>query len=320
MSGDQPTISVIIVSYNTREMTLKCLRILYDDIGSLDADVWVVDNNSQDGSAEAIRNNFPSVHVIKNPTNAGFGAANNLAMQQASGKWFLLLNSDAFVKPGALEQLLACANRNPDAVVVGPRLVNEDGSLQISCYKFPSPARSWLENMWISSVFSRNPVLGDYRKWAHDAERCVDSVIGACMLVSREAFVRTGGFDERFFMYQEETDWQKTLSEQGGQVVFTPAAVVTHLGGASGKAESEKISAAFFTSLDLYERKHHGISGLIAVRLAMIIGCFLRSIAWAAVMILMPAKRASAATKSRFHARLLMRQATHWSAPAKVNH
>lgn len=315
-SNQSPELSVIIVSFNTREMTIECLRSLYADENYVSnpgsADIWVVDNNSSDGSAAAIRAAFPDVHVIENESNAGFGAANNIAMQHAEGRHFLLLNSDAFLKPGAIRAMLACAESHPTAAVIGPRLINRDGSLQVSCFRFPSPSRAWLENLWISSLFSHNNVFGDYRRWAHDAERSVDSVIGACMLVRREAFEQTGGFDEAFFMYQEETDWQKTLRERGWTVYFTPEATVTHLGGASGKDETARVNAHFFESLDYYERKHHGPIGLVSLRTAMTIGCLARAAIWGIVMVIIPARRKVAYSKSRLHSRLFIRQATHW--------
>ncbi len=312
--GNVCLISVIIVSYNTREMTLQCLDTLYRDLQPIGIDrseVIVVDNASKDGSIEAIREAFPLVNAIPNPRNAGFGAANNLAMKDARGKYFLLLNSDAFPLSGAISALLECMDRHPEAGVIGPRLLNQDGSLQISCYRFPSPLRAWLENLWLSSLLPARSALGDYRKWAHDTECAVDSVIGACMLVRREAYEKAGGFDERYFMYQEETDWQKTFKEHGWQVIFAPGSQVTHLGGASGKAESAKISETFFQSLDIYQRKHHGIAGMVLVRLAMIVGCSIRAVLWSGVS-LIPGKRTSARAKARLHGKLFIRQATQW--------
>jgi GT2 family glycosyltransferase len=311
-NDERPVISVIIVSYNTREMTIECLRTVYANLNDIRTEILVVDNNSRDGSADAIRAEFPNVHVIENERNTGFGAANNLAMRQAGGRYFLLLNSDAFLTPGALDSLLACAQSHPNAAVIGPRLSNEDGSLQVSCFRFPSPTRAWLENLWISSLFSHTAPVGDYRRWPHDTERPVDSVIGACMLVRREAFDQTGGFDEAFFMYQEETDWQKTLRERGWIVYFTPEAKVTHLGGASGKDEAARVNAHFFESLDYYECKHHGPMGLVSLRAAMTIGCLVRAAIWGIVMIVIPGRRKVAYSKSRLHSRLFIRQATHW--------
>jgi len=318
----EPALSVIIISYNTRQMTLDCLHALYADLGheslgGASAEVWVVDNASQDGSAQAVREAFPGVRLIENPRNAGFGAANNLAMRQAGGEFLLLLNSDAFVHPGAVGALVAHLRARPEAGAVGPRLLNQDDTVQPSCYRFPSPARAWIENLWVSSLLPAHPVVGDYRRWAHDEARSVDWVIGACLLVRRAAYAAAGGFDEAFFMYQEETDWQRRLRDAGWDIAFTPSAVVTHLGGASGAAEPTKINAHFFDSLDYYARKHHGQTGLVSLRLAMVAGAALRTLAWAAVAVLLPRRRPAARAKTRLSAWLLVRQATHWRGAGK---
>jgi GT2 family glycosyltransferase len=169
-ASSRPLLSVIIISYNTRDMTLECLRVLEAELSasSLSAEVWVVDNASSDGSVDAIGEAFPRVRVIANTDNAGFGAANNQAMRQANGEYFLLLNSDAFPRPGALAALVEYSKQHPEAGVVGPRLLNADGSLQRSCWKFPSPTRAWLENVGIVAAVPNHPVLGDYSRWEHD--------------------------------------------------------------------------------------------------------------------------------------------------------
>lgn len=308
-----PTVSVIIVNYNTREMTLKCLSELYENTQDLSYEVWVVDNASQDGSVEAIRERFPQVHVLANEQNAGFGAANNRALREARGEYLLLLNSDAFVHPGALNSLVAFMEREPNAAVVGPRLLNADGTLQHSCFRFPTPVRAWLENLWISALFTRHPALGDYRRWDHDAERKVDFVSGACMLVRRDAYKQVGGFDETFFMYSEETDWQRRMRARGWDITFTPAAVVTHLGGASGANERARINRHFFDSLDHYELKHHGLAGLVSVRAAMTLGSLLRALLWGAVAVVDGKRRPVGISKVRLYLWLLLRQTTHWT-------
>jgi GT2 family glycosyltransferase len=308
-------ISIVLVSYNTRKMTLESLAAAYAELGNITAEVFVVDNASTDGSVAAIRDRFPLVKIIENSTNLGFGAANNLAMQSAAGKYILLLNTDAFLKPGALRALIDYLDASPQVAVVGPRLLNADGTLQVSCYPFPTPFRAWTENLWISKLAASGSALGDYRKWAHDQERQVDWVVGACMLVRREAYEQVGGFDERFFMYAEEADWQRRMRDAGWQIAFTPAAQVTHLGGASGAAEKPRINRHFFESLDYYELKHHGLPGLLAVRLAMTIGCLGRAIGWAGVVLLMPRRRERAAAKVRLMSWLVLRQTTSWHLP-----
>lgn len=314
MDDTRPVVSIILVNYNTREMTLRCLRALFDDVRDLTAEVWVVDNASTDGSVAAIRDAFPAVKLIENSTNRGFGAANNQVMRQAFGQNFLLLNTDAFLQPGALPAMLSYFHAHPHVGVAGPKLVNADGSLQHSCFRFPTPARAVFENSWMSALLPNHPVIGDYRRWNHDTEREVDWIVGACMLVRREVFEKTGGFDEMFFMYAEEADWQKRIRDAGWSIGFTPAAVVTHLGGASGTAEKTRINRHFFESLDYYQRKHHGTGGLIAFRAAMVCGCGMRAFLWMGAWAL-PRKRAVAVAKIRMHLWLVRRQATHWRLP-----
>jgi GT2 family glycosyltransferase len=155
-------------------------------------------------------------------------------------------------------------------------------------------------------------VISDYHHWPHDTERAVDFVIGACMLVRREAYEQVGGFDDAFFMYSEEIDWQRRMHAAGWQVLFTPGARLTHLGGASGATQQARIKRHFFDSLDYYEWKHHGIGGLVAVRLAMLVGCALRAVGWTAAMAVPWRGRGRAASKVRMHLWLCWRQLTHW--------
>lgn len=298
----EPLISAVIVSFNTRAMTLDCLQTLIKALAGLSAEIVVVDNASHDGSADAITASFPGVHLLRNERNAGFGAANNLGMQAARGEFFLLLNSDAFPEPDAIRALVDFLHAHPRAGVAGPRTLNGDGSLQISCYKLPSPAHAWLENLWLSSGYSR---------WAHDRQRAVEFVIGACMLVRRAVVDEVGGFDEQFFMYSEEADWQRRMHDRGWGVFFVPEARVVHLGGASGANDRARINRYFFESLDRYVKKHHGFVGLLALRSAMTIGCLVRAALWTAKA-LQPSQRERALAKVRLHIWLVVRQLTHW--------
>ena len=307
-----PDLTAIIISYNTREMTLKCLEALQASLAGIPSEVIVVDNASGDGSPEAIRKAFPEVILIENHENRGFGAANNQAMQIARGEFFLLLNSDAFMEPDTASTLLSFIRTNPDAAVVGPRLLNEDGSLQVSCYRFPTPGLAWRENLWISSLFANHPALGDYRRWSHDHDRQVEWVVGACMLVRASVVERVGLFDESFFMYAEETDWQRRMSEASLQTWFSAQTQVVHLGGFSGKDEASSINQAFFESLDHYVLKHHGSLGLISLRCAMAVGAGLRAPLWIVSLLLRPSRRRLSAAKLRFTAWLWLRQVTNW--------
>ncbi|HZK82787.1 MAG TPA: glycosyltransferase family 2 protein [Humisphaera sp.] len=306
----RPTVSVIIVNYNTREMTLKCLRTIEGALSGIPAEIWLVDNASTDGSLEAISSQMPCVRIIANRRNVGFGAANNQAMKQATGDFVLLLNTDAFVRHGAVRTLVDLMQANPGIGVAGPRLLNADESLQLSCFRFPSPSHAWMENLCLTRLFSAGGRLGDYRRWPHDRPREVDWVVGACMMVRREAYASVGGFDERFFMYAEETDWQCRIRVAGWRVHFTPDAQVIHLGGGSVAGADSPANEHFFQSLDRYELKHHGVIGWISLRLAMVVGSTMRAILWAATGACRPSRRRLAWTKAAFHCRLALRQAT----------
>ena len=301
-------LSIIIISFNTRETTLRCLRSVFDNLDGVAAEVIVVDNASADGSADAIAAAFPQVVLIRNPDNAGFGAANNLAMRQAKGDAFLLLNSDAFLTPGALPAMLRALHEKPDIGLVGPRLLNADGTLQRSCYRFPSPLVAWLEALWISAVAPARTVLGDYRRWGHDQPFEPEWVIGACMMLRRSVYEAVGGFDSGFFMYAEETDWQKRMHAGGWKIVFTPAAQVTHLGGASGADDKPKINKYFFESGDYYYRKHHGLLGMYSARMAVTVGGLLRLPLWGLMWLALPKRRAKLAAKIRLRTWLMVRR------------
>jgi len=226
LSTAPPLISAIVVSYNTRAMTLECLETLRGALAGMESEVWLVDNASTDGTADAVAGAFPAVKLIANTANAGFGAANNQAMRSAAGKYFLLINSDAFPAADAVQAMVQYMDAHPEVALVGPRLLNRDGSLQRSCYPFPTPMRAFMENLWISKLCSGDSRMGDYSRWPHDHERHVQWVSGACMLVRRTVYEQLGGFDEGFFMYHEETDWQRRMRDAGWEIGFTPAAQV----------------------------------------------------------------------------------------------
>jgi GT2 family glycosyltransferase len=293
------------------------LESLHADLAGIDSEVIVVDNGSTDGSADAIRSAAPWAKLIVSERNAGFGAGNNLGLAQARGRYLLLVNTDAFPKPGAIAALVKFLDEHPKTAVVGPKLLNEDGSIQQSCFRFPTPLRSWMENLWISAAMKRHPSIDDYRAWAHDSQRTVDFVIGACVLVRRSTYEQVGGFDERFFMYSEESDWMYRMHRAGWEISFTPSAVVTHLGGASGAGNKPKINPVFFESLDYYELKHHGLAGLLSLRIAMTLGCTIRAGLWTGVMAVSSRKRELARSKAKLLAWLALRQSTCWRLPAR---
>ncbi len=306
MFVDDPEVSVVVISYNSRVMTLDCLHALHVDLTGVAADIWLVDNASSDGSVEAIQAEYPKVNIIANKHNIGFGAANNQAFERAKGEYFLLINTDAFLTPGAIHTMLACLKAHPDAAVVGPRLHNRDGSLQRSCYRFPGPLRCVCENLLLTAAFPNNPFLGDYRGWAHDSERYVDFVIGAALLVRRTVVEQIGGFDTDFFMYAEEADWQLRMHAAGWKALFCPQAQLIHYGGESSSASmKDRQFCEFNRASARFMRKHYGLYGWCVQRAAMVTGAGIRLTLWSLLYITGGARRQKAVKNIADWSRLL---------------
>ncbi len=237
---DKLSLSVIIVTYNSiREMD-ACLSSLFADLGARSADVIVVDNASTDGTAARISAERPQVRLLAQKENRGFATANNLGIRCSGGDALLLLNPDTVIQPGAIDALLTAFNVHAQAGVVGPRLLNPDGSLQPSCRDFPSLFGDLIgmselyRSSWVRRALGRRMVsLND-----HERARRVDWLSGACLLVRRAAVDAVGSMDESFFLYSEEMEWQYRMARRGWQAWFEPAARVVHQGGASTNAFS----------------------------------------------------------------------------------
>lgn len=270
-------IQVVVVSYNTRDLTLRCIQSVLESTTAL-REVTVVDNASVDGSGAAVLSLGGPVRAILLPENIGFGAANNRAVSGGDSEFIALVNSDAFVDAGCLERLREYLQRHPKVGVVGPVLRNSDGSKQTSCYRFPTPLRSWLECigvLWMERVFKTACFSGE-TEGSPSFSGCVDWLSGACLMIRRQAWTQVEGFDEGFFLYSEETDLQKRIGEAGWGAHFVSSAFATHLGGASGQACSERTREYFFSGVDRYFAKHHGRVGVLCFRAATALGAFLR--------------------------------------------
>jgi N-acetylglucosaminyl-diphospho-decaprenol L-rhamnosyltransferase len=223
-----PEVSTIVVTYNALPWVEQALESVPG------TELIVVDHGSTDGTLELVRERFPDAIVIEQE-NRGFGAGNNAGMRAASGRWYLLLNSDAWLEPGALDALLAFAEAHPDAAVVGPRLLNPDRTLQRSVRGFPSVWRIATEYLFLRKLAPRSRALNAFYAggFDHDAPREAEFLMGSALLVRPEAVEAVGGFDERYFMFSEETDWCYRFREAGWKVWFFPGAEAVHVGGAT---------------------------------------------------------------------------------------
>ena len=221
-------VSAIVVCLNGLPWLERCLESVAA------CETIVVDHGSTDGSLALVRERFPDVQVIEQE-NVGMGAGNNAGMRIASGRYFLLLNSDAWMEPGAVERLVALADSRPEAAVVGPRLRNPDGSLQRSVRGFPSPWRIATEYFFLRKLAPGSRALNSLygAGFDHDSTIEVDWVSGACLFVRREAAQAVGPFDEDYFMFSEETDWCYRFRQAGWAVIFSPEAECVHVGGAT---------------------------------------------------------------------------------------
>ena len=275
-------VSVVVVNFNTRELLRKCLASIRDQ-GRRDVQAVVVDNGSTDGSQKLVHDEFPEFELVQLPENVGFGRANNAAFARCCREFVLLLNSDAFLHAGAIDALVAAARRHPQSAVVGPRLLNQDGTLQRSAWPFPHPARLLAEALGLHRVLRRCPFYEDLGTWDHAEERAVDFLVGACLLVRSRALEEVKGFDEAFYMYAEETDLQRRLRRRGWSVVLAPSARVTHVGGASAVDTATRLSQ-FYAGQMRYLRKHRSAGAVAAGRLALLVGSILRG-RWTAARI-----------------------------------
>lgn len=268
--SNEQIISIVIVSWNTREILARCLDAVSRSASSaLGAEVIVVDNASSDGSAEMVRQRFPGVRVISNEDNLGFARACNQGIRVSSGEYVLLLNPDTEVQPAALETLITFLREHPNVAAAGARITNPDGSLQRSCYRAPGIFRElWrLTHMDVLYPYAEYPI----EKWSTSEPRPVDTVLGACLLVRREALEQVGLLDERFFIYSEEVDLCTRLRAAGWEVFWVPRAIVMHRGGESTRQVAASMFLRLYQGKVLYFRKHRGRGGaaLYKVVLAM---------------------------------------------------
>ena len=272
----QPDISVVIVNYNTAHLLERLFAAIEAARGSLELEIVVVDNASTDNSVEILELHYPSVVLVKNSKNVGFGRANNLAVRQVTGCYILLLNTDAFVAPDSLEKTFSFMKDHPRCGVLGVRLVNEDGLLQPSCRHFPTPWNVFLQRTGLSRFFPTHRLVDDL-EWDHTSVRQCDWVPGCFYLVRATVVEQLGLFDSRFFLYYEEVDHCRTIKGAGWEVIYYPDTEVVHIGGESAKSDGaltkvgRQISTLQIESELLYFRKHYGFAGLASGALLSIV-------------------------------------------------
>lgn len=263
-------LGVVILNWNTCDYLRRCLETVLASQGEFQFQVVVVDNASTDGSADMVRREFPGVKLIASEINGGFSYGNNLGLHALgfggagdvaphAPRYAMLLNPDTEVPANALFDMMQYMDSRPDVGVAGPKLILEDGSLDLACRRsFPTPIVSFYRFSGLSKLFPKSPRFGRYNMTfaSPDQELEVDSVVGACMQVRREAIEAIGLLDETFFMYGEDLDWAYRIKKAGWSVYYHPKVMVKHIKRASSR-RSKKAQYEFQRAMLIFYRKHY---------------------------------------------------------------
>jgi GT2 family glycosyltransferase len=255
----EPRVSIVIVNWKTPHLLPVCLDAVLQDRGSETFEIFVIDNNSGDESVDIVRRRYPAVKVIENSENVGFSRACNQAIVEAKGRFILLLNPDARVVGNCLSDLADFMERNPDCGAAGPKVLNDDGTLQLACRRaFPDPEAAFWRFTYLSLLFPNHPRVAKYNLGASDPDKQVDVDVlsGACMMVRHDVVDKIGLLDEDIFMFGEDVDWCWRVKQAKWRVIYMPEAVAYHTHGASSRMRPVGATINFHKGMEIFYRKH----------------------------------------------------------------
>jgi GT2 family glycosyltransferase len=256
MSPTSPRLSILIVSYNTRDMTLACIESVRREAIDHSYEIIVVDNNSPDGSAEAIAARFPDVSLIASKENLGFARANNVAAERATGDYILLLNPDTVILDHAVDKLMSFAHEYPQAKIWGGRTIFADGTLNATCcYQYTTPWSLFCRAVGLSALIPNSVFFNpeNFGGWKRDTVRRVDIVTGCFLLIEAKLWRALDGFDRKFFMFSEEVDLALRAEKMGAAPMFTPDATIIHHGGGAAPASARRVILIMTSMVSLME-------------------------------------------------------------------
>ncbi len=255
----EPSFTIIIVNWNTGDLLSSCLTSIMKNIDPLDqlkTEIIVVDNGSSDDSIQLVQTHFPWVKLIRNEQNVGFARANNQGIAANNAEYIVLLNSDTIIHESALYLLLDFMKTHPEAGVCGPRLINQDGTLQPSCYPMLTPEKEFWRLLFLDRIYPKASYpLND---WDMMSSKQVEVLKGACLMLRRTALNEVGLLDEQYFMYSEEIDLCYRMAQLGWQIWYIPSSVVTHFGAASSSKMQEQMYLELYRSKVKFYRKTGG--------------------------------------------------------------
>lgn len=297
-------LSIILVSWNTRQLLADCLDSVYAYPPNDSFEVLVVDNASGDGSAAMVRERFPQARLIESEKNVGFAQGNNLAVPLCSGEYVLLLNPDTVVKPQALDALVQFMDAHSEAGAAGSRLLNPDETLQPSCHPAPTLARE----LWRLFHLDRIRPFGAYHmhRWDMNQPREVDVIQGASFIVRKAILDKIGFLDGRYFMYSEEVDLCYRLQKAGWKLYYVPASRVIHYGGQSTKLVAADMFLQLYLGKLMYFRKHYGRLAGIGYKLILLVAALSRLALIPLAWLQKPPQRQKNLTLARHYSRLLV--------------
>jgi len=268
-------VSVIIVNYNVRDFLHQSLLSLQKALKGIRSEIFVIDNASDDGSAEMVRRRFPRVRLIANTANLGFAKANNIALKKARGKFILLINPDTIVQEDTIRVMVEFLQSHPEIGLAGCKILNPDGSFQPACRRgFPTPWVAFTRIIGFSKLFPNTKLFGKYNLTYLNTEETypVDAVSGSFMMVRKETFTQVGGLDESYFMYGEDLDWCYRIRQAGWRIFYVHSTQIIHYKGESTRRSSLDEIRMFYDAMHLFVEKHFRSSRLFKIVLRLSIG------------------------------------------------
>ena len=270
-------LSIIIVNYNVKDFLENALISIKKAIADIKAEIFVVDNASEDGSVEMVRQKFPDVKLIVNDKNLGFARANNQALKLAKGKYILLINPDTIVQEDTFKVLISFLESHPECGMVGCKILNPDGTLQLACRRsFPTPWVAFTKMAGLSALFPKSKIFARYNLTYLDPDEIteVDAVSGSFMMIRREVYEQVGGLDEDFFMYGEDIDWCYKIKKAGWKIYYVPLTQIIHFKGESTKRSNIDEIRVFYDAMRIFVKKHYKEFALLGLILKL--GVFIR--------------------------------------------
>lgn len=272
-------LSVLILNMNNKDLLEACLKSIYGDTTKkISFEVIVVDNGSVDDSVDMVKKKFSKVVLIENKENRGFSGGNNQAMKKSKGRYVLLLNNDTEVLPGTFEKMVEFMDKHSGAGGLGCKVFNPDRSLQISCCAFPPPVSKWLKDIFLNRLFPHNKVTSKHKidAEAHKRVHDVDYVIGACLLVRREAMEQVGLIDEQFFIFAEEIDWCYRIRKAGWKIYYIPNEGIIHYVGLTtrhhkSREVKERFRLMALRNMFIFYKKNYGVISMVTFKIVTLL-------------------------------------------------